>query len=409
MLYLYSGQLPTISANFIPNNNGDQGSKKNYLLLGANSANKAAVVAMIGLNGQTTPAMVQTLSVGHYYVDSNGNNQYVVDDNSQANFQASVDGAYCTIQWVMADTQNNCEVTKYPMLFDDKNKNGVVDPNETVIPFANFPFHTVWQADYDSAVSSLSRDISGAYYVAGYYLTYSLFTTFLSGGQVPASDITAGTYLSPPGVDTILPNAFRLSHNVGIVWTVPTMNYYQNFPSGKINRWIIPATGDTNFYSWKALRHPDFVKMVSKEIAGHQKDPSVVAALADKTKTHTFTWALPIAVTFASGDMYYAVNNGTLVNMTATVTVANDGNTIQNVVLGGYMEDLYDFDFDQGGRIHTATIIQAGYPTLGSKAGAVFMMQMNFGKLDMATPNGPDGNGAGPFNGATLNKLPNYP
>ena len=73
------------------------------------------------------------------------------------------------------------------------------------------------------------------------------------------------------------------------------------------------------------------------------------------------------------------------------------------------LEDLDDFDLDSGGRATTAATIQAGYPTLGSKAGTVFMLQMNFGTLDSATPNGADNNGPGPFNDRSLDNLPNYP
>jgi len=48
-------------------------------------------------------------------------------------------------------------------------------------------------------------------------------------------------------IETIYPNAFGLTHNVGLNWTAGA-GYYASLPSAQIKRWIIPAVGDTNFY-----------------------------------------------------------------------------------------------------------------------------------------------------------------
>jgi len=105
------------------------------------------------------------------------------------------------------------------------------------------------------------------------------------------------------------------------------------------------------------------------------------------------TFTLGASVVFSGeNDLHYAINKASSANLTVQATIYTDGNgnkIISSLKLQGFLEDLYDFDFSDGGGPQAAAIMQTGFPTLGG-SGAVYLMRYDLSGLDMAIYSAPE-------------------
>jgi len=254
----------------------------------------------------------------------------------------------------------------------DANGNGTLEVSEFYTTATNFNVTAFTSAHYNDQRSSLSDEMDVVKYI--YPVGASLLIHFLNRtDQVYAFNTTNSI-----GINCFTQN--NLTHNAG-----------ETFAPG--------GNGTLDEFVWYAgsaasekIANSDEIKgAINSVLAAHRSEVTNFFAANPTATVYEVSWSQSnIATNFAETrewmldeyDLHVAYGHATISSMTVSVVVKKDGSTIytDNLIVTGVLTDLYDFNYEDGGRAGKAAVLQIGWDTdiTGRDAGNIYFDKANF-------------------------------
>ncbi len=254
----------------------------------------------------------------------------------------------------------------------DSNGNGTLESSEFYTTVTNFNVTAFTSAHYNDQRSSLSDEMDVVKYI--YPVGASLLIHFLNR------------------TDQAYP--FNATNSIGInCFTQGNLTYNagETFAPG--------GNGTLDEFVWYAssaasekIANSDEVKgAINSVLAAHRSEVTNFFATNPTATVYEASWNQSnIATNFAETrewmldeyDLHVAYGHATISSMTVSVVVKKDGSTIytDSLIVTGVLTDLYDFNYEDGGRAGKAAVLQIGWdPDItGRDAGNIYFDKANF-------------------------------
>jgi hypothetical protein len=185
---------------------------------------------------------------------------------------------------------------------------------------------------------------------------------------VPGQIVATNTQL-------VYPNQHGATHNVGYAWTSPDPALYGGTATAYITKYTIASDG---ILAQKVRKSPEVRDKVIQALRSVKTTAQNLFAQNPGQAQASFRIGLSSGVEFlghgVEHDLYFAVKRADF-EASVDVVVNNDASlSIASLHMDGWLEDLYDFDFEGPGQVFVrpAAIVQTGYGTLSQQAGKVY-------------------------------------
>ena len=337
-----SNQVEGVLANFLPGGSGSD--QLPYIMVGARSDGRLYVKATV--LSQLAPGAPPLLA-GLKRVGESEPIPASLFSGDTASMSTDLPFTLLTVDYTVA-------------VGTDEDGDGLLSSNE-IVTESTSRVKAVSQAAYNTASTLLTAAaIGGSFLVEG----SDFLKTFLAIGQFP-SDVTTSS-------DTIAINV--PTHNTGVVWGTGGTGIFSrhNFPTTSS---LAGKVLDSSFFAKDAVGGTiEEVEHLIEVLDFFKDNPAV--------QTHTFVFTTTKLVTFAGfsePNLHVGLGGSTYTGtIAAQIRRAPPCLVLDSAEVNGSLRDLYDWGFEEGGLNTTASILQAGYPTLGN-GGQIFRV-----KIDLA-------------------------
>jgi hypothetical protein len=346
---VYSNQFAGNIANSLPDNAGGGAtpqSKKKYMLIGALGNNLASIRADVNVSGYSPANLLfvfddpneRTLkTVGATGVHaSNGSSTVTLLSNA---VQGTTDATDMYLAWGL-----------------DLNGDGSLQKSEVMRWVSNFKVKVVSTATVATARDYLMTQVNLAsldqHPIAANWLYCFLTDQGLEGAVNAASTLTTSDS--------------RYSHHVGAIF------------NGQIATVNEATFGVSSFVSTQVSVSQDMVHLILTKII--EQATSQADQLAPGTSAAFSYQGQDLAITFEKhDDLRLSIHDASLPNLTITGTLSKSTTGLRSIVFNysGIVADLYDFDFDAGGKAAQAALVEAGFSGAGT-AGHLFKVKIDF-------------------------------
>jgi|GEM_PF-6032589 len=256
----------------------------------------------------------------------------------------------------------------------DADGSGTLESSEFCTTVTNFTVTAFTSAHYNDQHSSLDTDAS--YSKSLYPLGASLLIHFLNRTDMPEAfnDISS--------VSTNCFTQSNLTHNAGAT--------FASNGSGtlELNIWNTNTTGTA---STRISESYELAAIINGIIDANKAEVTNYFAANPSNDTYTTTWSQNnVPVNFAETsyilhpieyDLHIAFGHATITSLSITVTVKKGGDLyIDSLVETGTLDDLYDFNYEDGGLAGQAAVLQIGWdPDItGRDVGHIYFDRVNF-------------------------------
>ena len=333
---ILSDQFENVKANYLPDGSGSE--EYGYILMGARSDGKGYVKAKI--KGIPDNAFVREKVLVR------------LDRNGTPEGEGTLNGDNIASMWI--DSIHSDDYTVVAGLDDDGD--GKLDEDEICAT-----------TDYKLKITSPLR------YTKDFVHLYALATLGRLRGLHTASTFLGDCFLHDrkplmgnfSTVNIDIP-VNELYHNIGVVFTTSG--------TGKARKYLF---GPTGYLPRKIIRSKDLARWIRveftryrREVQNHKWEP--------KEKFHTFTWDLPSSGTAFGVDRDLGMAFGDVIlKGKMDAKVRRKGLKLVRLDAEGEVQDIYQWDYEEGGDDVRAARVQSGYNTPG-KGGHIFKTRVSF-------------------------------
>ena len=256
----------------------------------------------------------------------------------------------------------------------DADGSGTLESSEFCTTVTNFTVTAFTSAHYNDQHSSLDTDAS--YSKLLYPLGASLLIHFLNRTDMPEA------FNDTSSVSINCFTQSNLTHNAGAT--------FASNGSGtlELNIWNTNTTGTA---STRISESYELAAIINGIIDANKAEVTNYFAANPSNDTYTTTWSQNnVPVNFAETsyilhpieyDLHIAFGHATITSLSITVTVKKDGGLyIDSLVETGTLDDLYDFNYEDGGLAGQAAVLQIGWdPDItGRDVGHIYFDRVNF-------------------------------